>query len=84
MNTTAGSEALSEIRKYLAEVMEALERPSESQPHGDIDETKEEVISDYLRSLVVKIEGSYNYNGANGWLYALENPESEPFDARKW
>ena len=74
---TAGAKALDEIREAVHELLEVLD----SQPE---DETIEEAVRGKLGSIFSRYEGTYWYNGRNGWRYALGDPNEAPFNSANW
>ena len=74
---TAGAKALSEIKEAVLGLLEILD----SQPE---DETTEEAVMKKLNSIIGRYQGTYWYNGYNGWEYALKDPTEEPFNSANW
>ena len=74
---TAGAKALVEIKEAVLELLEVLD----SQPE---DETIEEAVRGKLSSIFARYEGTYWYNGYNGWRYALGNSDEAPFNSANW
>jgi hypothetical protein len=73
----AGAKALDEIRKAVLELLEILDSKPE-------DETIEEAVLGKLGSILGRYEGTYWYNGWNGWEHALKDPNEEPFNSANW
>lgn len=79
---TAGAKALDEIKDAALELIEVFEnRELEERYEG---ETLEETVMRKLSSIVARYEGTYWYNGRNGWKSALTESDAEPFDSAKW
>lgn len=82
---TAGEEALAQIREAVTDLLALLNRePDTYNPHNDQDLTYEETVIEEIDALVRAYEGTYWYNGRNGWKAALEHPNTKPFDYNEW
>lgn len=79
---TAGVKALAEIKKAALELLEVFENHEPEERYGE--ETLEETVMRKLNSIIGKYEGTYWYNGHNGWKSALQEPDEEPFDVANW
>jgi hypothetical protein len=79
---TAGAKALAEIKKAALELIEVFENRELQERYED--ETLEETVMRKMNSIIGKYEGTYWYNGHNGWKSALQEPDAEPFDAANW
>jgi hypothetical protein len=73
MTITAGVKAIEEIRVAVSELLELL---------NDRADTTE--VCDTLDRILGRFEGSYYYNGWNGWKQALRQPDEKPFDPADW
>jgi hypothetical protein len=79
---TAGVKALAEIKKAALELIEVFENRELQERYED--ETLEETVMRKMNNIIRKYEGTYWYNGRNGWESALQEPDAEPFDAANW
>lgn len=82
---TAGEKALAEMREAVTNLLALLNRePDTYNPNNDQDLTYEETVTEEFDALVRQYEGSYWYNGREGWKAALEHPNTKPFDYNEW
>lgn len=72
MNITAGQKALEEIRKAVTVVLQAL------------DAADADGVDDALGALIGDYQGTYFFNGHDGWRQALREPNEKPFEATDW
>lgn len=82
-NKTAGEAALLSIRQALTDLLAILDEQDTFRPDDDgltFIEVVEVALDDFTR----RHEGSYQWSGRDGWKHALNEPNDEPFDFRKW
>lgn len=81
----AGEKALDQMREMVADLLALLNKePDTFDPNNDQDLTYEETVTEAMDNLVRRYEGTYWYNGHDGWKSALEHPNTNPFDYNEW
>jgi len=77
---------LAQIRERLMTIVKAID--GDDIGCGDFDEYDDilctNVIEERLQGLASSLGGSYEFNGADGWSYALKHPNELRFSTIDW
>lgn len=83
-NQLAGEAALAKLQEMLAELNDAVATAISFRDDFVSHSVACADVANLLRSLVLRYEGSYHYNGHDGMETALLNPGGKKFDHNDW
>jgi len=72
------------IRERLMAIVETIDGDTEREADEDEDTPTTVAVEDALHGLLSSFEGSYWYNGRDGWSYALKHPTELRFAVSDW
>jgi hypothetical protein len=78
----AQNKAVAEIIVKMNDILAFIER-AKTVGSDEEEETTPQYLASEIFWFVRRFEGSYQYNGLNGWKYALEHND-KPFDKNDW